>query len=260
MNGLVLTGGKSSRMGMPKAEIAYHGVPEFLRCAHLLASVCEKVFLSTSEYWTPAEFPPTVSLLPDPVGASRGPLTGIAQAFKQSPETALFVLACDMPMFDEEALAELQTERDTAQNATCFALDGRTPEPLCAIYEPSAAPMIIDALAHDIRCARKVLDSMQAKRVVPKNADWVRNINESREINVDVLFVAQLREAAGKASERIVTKRVSAQGLYEDLRSRYGFRLKAEHMRVAVNDEIVAWSKSLNENDRVMFVPPVAGG
>lgn len=260
MNGLVLTGGKSSRMGTPKAEIAYHGVPEYIRCAGLLSSVCEKVFLSASEYWTPVEVPVGVLLIVDPVGASRGPLTGIAQAFKQSPDTALFVLACDMPMFEGEALAELQMQRDITQDATCFALDGRTPEPLCAIYEPSAAAKIFDALARDVRCARKVLDGMQAKRVIPRNVDWVRNINEFPEINVDVQFVAQLREAAGRSSERIATKKATARALYEDLCSRYGFRLKAEHMRVAVNDEIVAWNKSLHENDRVMFVPPVAGG
>jgi sulfur-carrier protein len=31
-------------------------------------------------------------------------------------------------------------------------------------------------------------------------------------------------------------------------------------MRVAVNDEFCEWSQRLNAGDRVVFIPPVAGG
>jgi molybdopterin-guanine dinucleotide biosynthesis protein A/molybdopterin converting factor small subunit len=256
MKGLVLTGGKSSRMGTPKAELNHHGEPEFVRCYKLLKTVCDEVFLSTSEFWSPkADFDGAV-LLPDL--ESRGPLSGISAAFSREPNAAFIVLACDMPHFGKDALAQLCHERDASLQATCFALDGKTPEPLCAIYEAGSAAAIQEALAKDIRCARRVLDSMAIKRVFPSSPEWVRNINEK--LNVDVEFMAQLRESAGKSFERVTTYKTTPRALYEDLRLQYGFLLTWEHMRVAVNDHIVDWEKPLNENDRVMFVPPVAGG
>lgn len=257
MKGLVLAGGRSSRMGTPKAELNYYGEPEYRRCIKLLSSVCDEVFLSTSNFWAPSLKVENVTVLPDS-GVSQGPLSGIAAAFEQRPHSAFVVLACDMPYFGTEALSELVAQRDAGMQATCFALDGVIPEPLCAIYEPSCAQGIRDALANDVRCARRALDSMRMKRVIPSDRNWVRNMNEK--LNIHVHFVAQLRENAGKSSERLATHKTTPQGLYEDLASLYKFALKPEHMRVAVNDEIVAWSTPLNENDRVMFIPPVAGG
>jgi cyclic pyranopterin phosphate synthase len=44
--GLVLTGGKSSRMGEPKALLNYHGKAHGAWTAELIGAFCEKVFLS----------------------------------------------------------------------------------------------------------------------------------------------------------------------------------------------------------------------
>jgi len=269
MKGLVLTGGKSSRMGTPKAELNYHGEPEFLRISRLLSEVCDEVLISVSEFWAPRERVP-YTLLPDEPQVSLGPLSGIFAAFNRHPDAAFIVLACDMPLFDAAALAELVSQRDSSAQATCFALDGKTPEPLCGIYESSAASDIREALANDIRCARRLMDAMRTKRVVPQNPAWVRNVNdkdefesfgkEGPELSVDVHFVAMLREKAGKNSERIVTRKSTPRALYEELRAQYGFSITPKHMRVAINDELVDWAKPLCDNDRVIFVPPVAGG
>ncbi|NNE77041.1 MAG: NTP transferase domain-containing protein, partial [Pricia sp.] len=44
--GLVLAGGKSSRMGKDKGLIPYHGMPQREYLYHLLGRVCDKTFLS----------------------------------------------------------------------------------------------------------------------------------------------------------------------------------------------------------------------
>ena len=44
--GLVLAGGKSSRMNQEKAKLSYHGKAQYLVCHDLLKQHCEKVFIS----------------------------------------------------------------------------------------------------------------------------------------------------------------------------------------------------------------------
>lgn len=254
-------------MGAPKAELSYHGEAEFVRLYRLLSGFCDEVFLSVSDNWRPGE--QAFRLLEDR-GLSKGPLSGVAAAFTLHPTSAFIVVACDMPLFDAQALKELISHRDATMHATCFSLDGTTAEPLCAIYEAGAGRLVFEALSRDMRCARRVMQTMSVKYVKPSNPSWVRNVNSKEEfesfssagpaLQVDVTYVAMLREAAGKSQEWVATRATTPRALFEELRSRYAFALKAERMRVAINDEIVPWSTPLNDKDRLIFVPPVAGG
>ncbi len=48
MNGIILAGGQSSRMGQPKSLLEYHGKPQYQYAAELLNSFCAQVFISCS--------------------------------------------------------------------------------------------------------------------------------------------------------------------------------------------------------------------
>ena len=73
-------------------------------------------------------------------------------------------------------------------------------------------------------------------------------------------YFAILREQRGLNEERVTTAATSPTALYDELRVRHGFTLAATRVRAAVNDEFVAAGASLREGDRVVFIPPVAGG
>jgi molybdopterin converting factor subunit 1 len=79
-------------------------------------------------------------------------------------------------------------------------------------------------------------------------------------IDLDVQYFALLREQAGRTNERVATAAATPADLYAELRGRHGFTLPVGMMRVAVNDEFCEWSQRLNAGDRVVFIPPVAGG
>lgn len=77
---------------------------------------------------------------------------------------------------------------------------------------------------------------------------------------VTVQYFAILKEERGLAEETFATTATTVGELYADLAQQHGFRLDASHLRVAVNSEFTSWQHNLQESDRVVFIPPVAGG
>ena len=103
--GLVLSGGKSTRMGTDKGLIEYHGVPQREYLYNLLSQVCENTFISLREEQK-AEVPETMKTIVD-LNEFRGPYNGLLSAHKKYPDAAWLVLACDLPLMDLDALKEL---------------------------------------------------------------------------------------------------------------------------------------------------------
>jgi molybdopterin converting factor subunit 1 len=77
---------------------------------------------------------------------------------------------------------------------------------------------------------------------------------------VHVQYFAILREQARRAEESLDTRADTAAELYEELKAQHGFRLARDQLRVAVNGAFVPWDHELIPGDRVVFIPPVAGG
>jgi molybdopterin converting factor subunit 1 len=77
---------------------------------------------------------------------------------------------------------------------------------------------------------------------------------------IDIQYFALLREQAGRSAERMNTAATTPAELYAELRGVHGFTLPLAMLRVAVNDEFCEWTTPLQAGDRVVFIPPVAGG
>lgn len=79
-------------------------------------------------------------------------------------------------------------------------------------------------------------------------------------MTLHVQYFAILREQRGLNAEQLATSAATPQALYEELRARHHFTLPADRVRAAVNDEFVPSDAPLRDGDRVVFIPPVAGG
>ncbi len=78
--------------------------------------------------------------------------------------------------------------------------------------------------------------------------------------SIEVQYFALLREQRGVSSERVTSAAATPRQLYEELKDRHGFALSTDVLRVAINDEFQRWDAPLRDNDRVVFIQPVAGG
>ncbi len=179
--GLVLSGGKSTRMGTDKGLIAYHGLPQRAHLYKLLDQVCERTFISLRKDQTADlsnEFETIIDL-----DEFKGPYNGLLSAHKKYPEVAWLVLACDLPLIDLEALQELISARDSKYLSTAFAMkENPLPEPLCAIWEPEAMQeSVVYMQSGNGSCPRKYLINSQVKLVFPKNENVLLNANSEAE-------------------------------------------------------------------------------
>jgi molybdopterin-guanine dinucleotide biosynthesis protein A len=270
--GLVLAGGRSTRMQRDKAAIEYQaGETQLDVAVKLLAPRVERVFVSVRAEQSGERARAGYAQILDR-GDVEGPIAGISAALAEHPQVAWLVLACDLPFLDAATLDKLIAARNTASDATAFrsSHDG-LPEPLCAIYEPRARAAIAAHIAGGRNCPRKFLINAGTSLLDQPNPRALDNVNtvaeygaamdalnESREIRVQ--YYALLREQAGRSNETLVTRARTPRELYTELAAKYPFTLPAEMLRVAVNAEFGDWAQPLRAGDAVVFIPPVAGG
>ena len=79
-------------------------------------------------------------------------------------------------------------------------------------------------------------------------------------MKIKIKYFAALREQAGITEEVLETAAVTADELLSEVKVKHGLELSTKHLKVAVNEEYMPFSTRLNENDTVVFIPPVAGG
>ena len=73
-------------------------------------------------------------------------------------------------------------------------------------------------------------------------------------------YFAVFREQAGRNLETLTTSAATVEELYAEVSARHGFADSVTRCKVAINDELAAWTAPLAEGDVVLFFPPVAGG
>lgn len=77
---------------------------------------------------------------------------------------------------------------------------------------------------------------------------------------IQIRFFAVLREQAGQATLDLTTDAGTPAELYAELQAKHGLTFRPDLLRVAVNERYVTMEKPLQAGDRVVFIPPVAGG
>ena len=113
ITGIILSGGKSTRMGRNKSLLEINGKTAVQRIADLMQPVFTKVIVISN---TPGEY----SLLGLPVHKDiyeyRGPLAGIHSGLKHSETDQNFVISVDMPLMTAEMIE--------------YIIDYKTPHPV----------------------------------------------------------------------------------------------------------------------------------
>lgn len=171
----IMAGGGSRRMGRDKAELSVGGMPMLGRVAGAALATGLPVMVVGRERGEGIGGP--LFIRDDAPG--NGPIGGIATALRHAGGPVL-AIACDMPLLTTEALLWLAaTAIDAGDHDGVVAVNDGRPEPLFALYDMSALPLIDALLARGDRALRSLVAAGRfLHRDVPSAiAGTLRNIN-----------------------------------------------------------------------------------
>lgn len=137
IQGVVLCGGQSSRMGTDKGLIVTQSVTWTQLAINKLAALNLSVVISVNEtqYSTYLLKFKDATIVKDHAAIEvYGPLKGLLSVHLKHPAKDLLVLACDMPHMHQQVLQELLMETSKANSEALVFRSNEQIEPLCAAY------------------------------------------------------------------------------------------------------------------------------
>ena len=178
LGAIVLAGGRSRRMGTPKALLDWHGGTLVRRITGILLRIADPVVVVHADG---QELPPLVGVervtdrAPD-----RGPLEGIAAGLRAVADRcpAVFVSGTDLPLLHPDLVLALATGRGDHDAAVPVA-DGYVHH-LCAVYASDLLPAVEQQLAGDRLRVGQLLEGIDVLRLdatALPHPESLRNLN-----------------------------------------------------------------------------------
>ncbi len=183
IDGAILAGGQSRRMGTPKESLLLTEQVTFLRHAHRILSeaLSGAVWISRPYGFIPE----TVFDVPDR-RAHQGPLNGILEVLPRASSPVIAVLAVDLPNIPV-SLWPLLYDVWCAhpESGVIYPVAGDDAQPLAALWSRSAIPIISQALGDDrVPKVMDVVQNLNPTRVFLKDREWLLNVNTPDDLNV----------------------------------------------------------------------------
>jgi molybdopterin-guanine dinucleotide biosynthesis protein A len=193
--GVVLCGGKSTRMGTPKATLPFGPETMLQRVVRLLGTVVNPIVAVAAREQVLPELPGGVIVTRDE-REGRGPLEGLRAGLRALPESVniAYVTSCDVPLLVPDFVTqmfELLGDHDIA----VMEIDG-FPHPLSAVYRRNTLPKVEALLAQDKLRPVFLFDAVRTRCVLPeemRSAD--PELRTLRNLNTREDYLEALRDA-----------------------------------------------------------------
>ncbi len=137
ITGIILAGGKSSRMGKDKSELMIGDKTVLEITVHLLRLVCKENMVCIG--MDAEEFRCTLPIVRD-VYSNTGPLAGIHAGLLHSSNEKNFIISCDMPLMNQEMIEYIIAQAGAAP-ITVVRVAGFV-QPLAGLYCKQVLPQI----------------------------------------------------------------------------------------------------------------------
>ena len=180
--GVILAGGKSSRMGSDKALLDLNGKPFIRHIADVFRQFFTTILISADDdaLYSFLDVPVITDIV-----KNSGPLGGIHSGLKHSHPRDIFIVACDMPFIEPDAVTSLLSICP-GKDVVIFSVDGQI-QPLFGLYRKTCLPLIEEHLGRGQYAVLGCLEKLQTVTVaIPSPTIAVapgslRNINSSED-------------------------------------------------------------------------------
>ena len=190
-----MCGGKSTRMGVPKATLPFGPETMLQRVVRLLGTVVSPIVVVAAREQSLPPLADEVVITYDE-REQRGPLEGLRAGLKALPSSVEFayITSCDVPLLVPafvERMVELLGDHDIA----VMEIDG-FPHPLSAVYRRDTLPHVENLLQNDRLRPVFLFDAVRTRRVRPDEMISVdRELRTLRNLNTREDYLAALADA-----------------------------------------------------------------
>jgi molybdopterin-guanine dinucleotide biosynthesis protein A len=182
LTGILLAGGKSSRMGQEKGLVEFKGKPLIQYGIDLLSEFTDTILIGSSN---PDYLPFGLEMVPDEI-MGKGPVAGLAALLKRSHTPWNLVLACDLPFLQPELVVALLEAAGT--NQAVVPVSQGMAEPLAGLYHSDLAEYFQLEIAKGNLALHKILQSckvhyLDTEELVLKYPNLFTNFNSLKEMD-----------------------------------------------------------------------------
>lgn len=178
VTGIILAGGKSSRMGTDKGLQELSGNPLIHYAIHALSGLCNTIIISSSsEAYQSLGYKVVADVFP-----GIGPMGGIYSALKQSETAENLVLSCDLPFASTELLSYILEKSEGFHVAVPWQ-GNQHYEPLCGFYHLSILDQMNDFIQNKNYKLPDLFKEININRLIINNKLGFYNENLFLNIN-----------------------------------------------------------------------------
>lgn len=175
--GIVLAGGKSSRMGVDKTTLEYKGKMLAEWSVNILKPFCNEILVSSNNV--------TLMQLGYPIVADtfkdNGPMAGIVACLEKAQNEICLVIACDTPFVSPNIYEELIRHMEDYKIVMASDEQGR-PQPLIACYSKKIIAFLHDQLKKRKNALWMLSDHQEAKLISFPSHMFSLNINKPSDL------------------------------------------------------------------------------
>jgi len=180
ITGIILAGGKSSRMGSDKARTLFKGKAFIEHVIQALKPQVDEIFIvSNNKEHDSFNYKRIIDTLDD-----AGPMSGLHAGLVYSNTENNLVLSCDVPLIQTSVLEMIISNNKEERDVVQLEAGGKS-HPLIALYKKRTAPHFLSLLNKGERRLSTSLKGLNVKNItVTKNQqEAARNINTMSDLN-----------------------------------------------------------------------------
>lgn len=178
ITGVILAGGRSSRMGEDKGLIEINGKPLFEHIAERLRPQVGDILISCNR--NTERYGRNFQTVPDITQDFSGPLAGMLAALSVSKTKWVLFVPCDVPAFPTN-LAEAFLENTAGQQAV-YACDAEREHPTLCLLNRNLIPALKTYLGKGDRKLMIFLHKIGAKSVLFNESTAFSNLNSPEDV------------------------------------------------------------------------------
>lgn len=177
---IIMTGGKSSRMGQDKSTLEIDGLKITEKTANQLRPWFDEIIISCA---TPSK---NFESIKDVISVydekeHYGPLMGVYSSLKYSSNRINFIIACDIPEIDLNLIYILLSESDEYNAALPVFHEDRY-EPLFAMYTKECLKVAESLIEKNVGRMSTLIENCNTKIIKNHNSDWYYNLNTPEQL------------------------------------------------------------------------------